>query len=184
MKTDHCPESISLLKVHIANRLFNDLAHEWEIINRKKNQCPLIIWIVIVPRRVQINGALRWYCLSSSGRIITRMHRKHVEPCQIILRRAIGSVRSISFNHRDRNDENIFDVKSQLSMLSSRKPELDFRVMTLVTILHSTFFLFVVLRQALKAPELMNIYIFPRAPCTIGQIRNSLKNHEPRVMNA
>lgn len=52
-------------------------------------------------------------------------HRKHVEPCQIILRRAIWSVRSISFN-RDRNDVNIFDVKSQLSMLSSRKPELDF----------------------------------------------------------
>lgn len=157
MKTDHYPESISLLKVHIVNRLFNDLAHEWEMINRRENQCPLIIWTVIVPRRVQINGVLRWYCLSSSGRITTRMRRKHVEPCQIILRRAIGSVRSISFNHRDRNDENIFDVKSQHTMLSSRKPELDFRVMTLVTILHSTFFLFVVLRQTLKPSELMNI---------------------------
>lgn len=183
MKTDHYPESISLLKVHIVNRLFNDLAHEWEIINRRENRCPLIIWTVIVPRRVQINGVLRWYCLSSSGRIITRMHRKHVEPCQIILRRAIWSVRSISFN-RDRNDENIFDVKSQFSMLSSRKPELDFRVMTRVTILHSTFFLFVVLRQTLRASEVMNIYIFSRPPCTIGQIRNSLKNHELRVMNA
>lgn len=183
MKTDHYPESIRLLKVHIVNRLFNDPAHEWEIINRRENRCPLIIWTVIVPRRVQINGVLRWYCLSSSGRIITRMHRKHVEPCQIILRRAIWSVRSISFN-RDRNDENIFDVKSQFSMLSSRKPELDFRVMTRVTILHSTFFLFVVLRQTLRASEVMNIYIFSRPPCTIGQIRNSLKNHELRVMNA
>lgn len=182
MKTDHYPESIRLLKVHIVNRLFNDLAHEWEIINRRENQCPLSIWTVIVPRRVQINGVFCWYCLSSSGRIIRRMHRKHVEPCQIILRRAIRSGRSISFNH-DRNDENIFDVKSQLSMLSSRKPELDFRLMTRVTILHSTFFLFVVHRQTLKPSELTNIYIFSRPPCTIGQIRNSLKSHQLRDMN-
>lgn len=176
MKTDHYPESISLLKVHIVNRLFNDPAHEWEIINRRENQCPLIIWTVIVPRRVQINGVLSFFERKN-------YHRKHVEPCQIILRRAIWSVRSISFN-RDRNDENIFDVKSQLSMLSSRKPELDFRVMTRVTILHSTFFLFVVLRQTFRPSELTNIYIFSRPSCTIGQIRNSLKNHELRVMNA